>query len=160
SASGFYMAHLGHINMLHAAAWMPLVIWAVDALRARSSAGWIAVGSLAIACTAFAGHPQMLVYELGLAAAVAVAHLVTAGARRKMFLRDVGAMLALGIALASVQLPPAAQLARESVRDEMPFRAFVEFSFPPKELLRLLFPYLYGSYASSPFRAEYFGSWS
>ena len=161
SMSGFFVAQLGHINMLHTVAWLPLVVWSIDELRRGSGPGWIAVGSLSIACAALAGHPQMLLYTLGLSGAFAAAHVVAAGGRRWRLLRDLGAMFGAGLAMAAVQLLPTYLLAGETVRSEISYEQFVEFSFPPSELLRLLFPYAYGSYSvESSFRVPYFGAWS
>lgn len=161
SMSGFFVAQLGHINMLHTVAWLPLVIWSVDELRRGSGPGWIAVGSLSIACAALAGHPQMLLYTLGLSGTFAAAHVVAAGERRWRLLRDLGAMFGAGLAMAAVQLLPSYLLAGETIRSELSYETFVQFSFPPSELLRLLFPYAYGNYSvGSFFGVPYFGGWS
>jgi hypothetical protein len=161
SMSGFFVAQLGHVNMLHTVAWLPLVVWSVDELRRGSGPGWIAVGSLSIACAALAGHPQMLLYTLGLSGAFAAAHVAAAGERRWRLLRDLGAMFGAGLAVAAVQLLPSYLLAGETIRSEISYETFVEFSFPPSELPRLLFPFAYGHYSTgSFFGVPYFGGWS
>src|SRR5256886_707795 len=69
--SGFFIAHIGHTNMIQAASllpWIPLAIdgYAVTGRRSRA----LAIATL-VALTTFAGHPQPLAYSLLLAATYA-----------------------------------------------------------------------------------------
>ena len=64
--SGFMMASLGHATIVHAAAWMPLLIWSLESLVGGFKVLWVVVGTVAAACSLLAGHPQISVYSLGL----------------------------------------------------------------------------------------------
>jgi hypothetical protein len=65
--SGFMVAHLGHLTMLEAATWFPLVLLATNqaARRNRGVAGWrwsVTVG-LFLAVSLLAGHFQLFLYN-------------------------------------------------------------------------------------------------
>ena len=61
---GFMIAHLGHAAVVHTTAWLPLIVWSYSELstRSRFSRAWFVTATLAIACAAVAGHPQMFTY--------------------------------------------------------------------------------------------------
>ena len=46
--SGFAIAHLDHVSMLHAIAWLPLWIWALEELRRAEAVFWLPIGAGAI----------------------------------------------------------------------------------------------------------------
>ena len=159
SMSGFFMAHLGHTTMVHTAAWMPLLLWALERMRRSGSPGWVLLASVAVAACAVAGHPQMLCYTLmaGAAYAVVVARSAVRGRRR--YYRTSLMALMVGLGLAAVQLLPAAELAALSQRATMDFAGFVSFALPWRESVQLLFPYLFGSAPVNAYHVPYFGTW-
>src|SRR6516225_7224458 len=65
--SGFMIAHMGHTAIIHTAAWLPLIIWAVEELRHKFSRAWLCIGACAVSCCMLGGHPQPFVYSLGIA---------------------------------------------------------------------------------------------
>ena len=157
--SGFFMAHLTHTNMIHAAAWMPLVIWALEKLRVRPYGGWLVALAIGVAFSALAGHTQIFVYTLILAAAYALFR----GWRAPRWWRYYAVSLAgavLGIWLAAVMLLPALELTQESVRPRLSYSEFVTGSLPWNHLLLLFFPYLFGGTQQHFYDALYFGRWS
>jgi hypothetical protein len=159
SMSGFFMAHLGHTSMIHAAAWLPLVLWALEEMRHARSTAWLLVESLAIASFALAGHPQMLIYGLGLGAAYVVV-LSGAAATGSWYPRASLIAASIGLGLAAVQIVPTAELWRLSPRLHMGFKEFVSFALPGNESVRLLFPHIFGSPVSGLYKGPYFGSWN
>src|SRR5262245_11696803 len=53
-----------HINIVHASAWLPLIVLAIDRLLLGGSTRWMAVGAVAIANCFLAGHPQPILYAV------------------------------------------------------------------------------------------------
>jgi hypothetical protein len=155
---GFMMAHLGHTSMIHTAVWMPLFLWSLEELRGKLSFGWFAVACFAITFSVFAGHPQILVYTLGVGTLyVLVRGISGAGTGRWQYYGLYSMILVFGIILAAIQLLPSAELKDLGMRSKMNFEVFNECSLPPYQGLALFFPYLLGGTAGSmyPF---YFGS--
>lgn len=157
--SGFMMAHLGHTAIIHAALWLPLVIWSLEKLRSGPSAPWFAATVVSVACSVLGGHLQVSVYVIVLASAYAVCLGLTATPGRLRYLITVVAVLTLGWALAAVQLLPTMELAGLSVRAKMVFEDFVSQSVPRFQIVQLLFPYVFGGAPLSPYGVPYFGEW-
>jgi Bacterial membrane protein YfhO len=157
--SGFMMAHLGHTMIIHATAWIPIIMWALERLRQRLAGRWLVVGSCAVAASALAGHPQMLVYGLGLAGVYALVMGWPLGARRWRYYAWCCGLVLLGIAASAIQLVPTVELTTFSVRDELQFSEFMSYSLPITQIPGLWFPYLFGGHAGSPYQS-YFGEWN
>lgn len=160
---GFMVAHIGHAAVIHAAAWIPLVIWSFEMLarrRERLSGSWFAIATLAIACAALAGHPQIFTYTLMLGASFAVYRGSTAQAGRWRYYFASAATFALGIGLAAVQLVPTAELARLSLRASLTYEEFNAYQLPLKQVPMLLLPLLYGGAPGTFYRIPYFGEWA
>jgi hypothetical protein len=162
SMSGFMMAHLGHTTMIHAAAWMPLFICAIERLRHRFSRFWWAIGVLALACCFLGGHPQMILYMMGMGFFYALFLGGQAVSGRWQYYRWIAGIFVVGLGLCAIQILPTAELSRLSLRSTMTFDEFSSFSFPKKQTLQLLFPYLFGSGYESPYGAfaPYWGEWN
>ncbi|MBW4540341.1 MAG: YfhO family protein [Myxacorys chilensis ATA2-1-KO14] len=166
--SGFMIAHLYHTTMIHAAAWIPLIIWALDRLRYRFDKFWFGVGTISVACCFLSGHPQISVYGIGLTIAYGIVFGWTAPHGRWKYYRLASGIFSLGILLSSIQLIPTVQLAPLSLRSEMTFQNFVGFSLPAWQAGLLLFPYLTGKFVhsaapdSSPslYKIAYWGEWN
>lgn len=160
--SGFMMVHLGHTAMVHSAAWIPLIIWSLEELRGKFTGQWLVIGSLAIACSILAGHPQISVYSFVLAIVYALVLGGQALIGRWNYYKAFLGVTVLGIALGAIQTIPTAELASLGLRPDMTFEEFNSFSLPPVEAIKLIFPYILG--ASHPvswlYNIPYFGSWN
>src|SRR5262249_18592346 len=108
--SGFMIGHLGHTNVIHGAAWTPLLVWVLEELRRRVTPGWVAALAAATAGGLTAGHPQIPFYALLLGGAYAAALGWTAPAGRRRFGAAALGGVGLGLALAGVLLVPMAEL--------------------------------------------------
>lgn len=150
--SGFMMAHLGHTSMVHAAAWLPLWLWALEKLRHQLSARWFAVAVFAITNSVLAGHPQITVYSIGLSAAYVFIMGWNTVKRWNYYIFYILALV-LGLGLSAIQLLPTAELIELGVRAKLSFTEFVSFSISLKETIVLIFPYIFGGgYNSAYFR--------
>jgi hypothetical protein len=156
--SGFLLAHLGHTSIIHGAAWIPVVLWPLERLRQRRAPGWLIIAALAVANCIVGGHPQMWAYGLGLAAAYAAVVGWSAPSGRGWFYSCSTFVFVVGIGLAAVQLLPAVELIAETDRGETSYSTFSAYALPARELLRLLFPNLYGPIAWDAARVPFFGA--
>lgn len=144
SMSGFMMSHMGHAPIIHSAAWLPLMIWALEELRRKIFAGWFVIAALALANCALAGHPQIALYSAGLSAAyVLVLGGSAAAGRWKYYLVCATAALC-GLGLSAIQIIPTAQLGAFSVRAHPDYLLFISYALRRIQLVSLLFPYVFG----------------
>lgn len=156
--SGFWVGHLEHLAVIQVAALLPWLLWAIERFR-RTLATRFAIAAMAVlTLQIFAGHPQTLVF--GLLLAVPYALFRGAGLRvgeGGLYFRQLGCALALGFGLALLQLVPAFELLLHSQRQAMPYDALVATALSPKQLLSLLFPFLFGAPPSAWFPTPYWG---
>lgn len=140
--SGFMVAHMGHYNMLAAAAWAPLVgMLLVRALR-TDRVEWAALGGGTFALALLAGHVQTALY---LALALGLVWVAAAARRRSTArLASLPLLLVVGAAAAAVLLVPAFELTRLSIRSEISYAQAAEFAASPLGLLTFLVPQLFG----------------
>ena len=148
---GFMIGHLGHYDIVHAAAWTPFVFWAFIAQRQTPGMMPIVLGSLAIGLCALGGQPQVLAYTiLFVGAYVLVVGLSDCNRRR--YAMGALASFTLGIGLAAIALLPGMILALQSFRAQASLDYFLAYSIPIWQIpLRLFLPYVVGSSTVPPY---------
>ncbi len=156
---GFMMAHLGHTAIIHAATWIPLIIWSLEMLRRKFSSLWFAVGCAAVACCVLAGHLQIVVYGLILGGCYGAALGWKAITGRWRYYMAATLVMLIGLGLAALQILPTLELASLSTRTEYVFSDFVSYSFPRQQLVQLLFPGIFGGLSGYGV-PSYFGQWN
>ncbi|HEU4663378.1 MAG TPA: hypothetical protein VFS55_05045 [Dokdonella sp.] len=149
SGGGFMTAHLGHLSIIHAAAWIPLTLWGIEALaRSRSWAPGAAVAS-GVALSFLGGHPQVWVYGLMLACAYAMWRSITLRERLAPpdphLLLRCGVGIVTGIAIAAVQLLPFAEFTGLAARGEWTYADYISFALPTLQVFMGVFPNLFGN---------------
>lgn len=155
---GFMIGHLGHTSMIHAAAWVPLLLWSLEELRQRYSVYWVAISMSAVVMCVLAGHLQIFAYSMMLAAAYVAFFATTAAIGWKRYLLVSALIFASGIGIACVQLFPTLELAPLTPRGEMTFERFNSLALPLYQIPHIIFPYLFGSESPSQiFVTGYFG---
>lgn len=163
SAAGFLVIHLGHVNMVQAAAWIPWMLFAAEGIvrdRGIHRRRAVVAFAAAFALSALAGHPQMLVQGGAFAAAWSLFRVAALPASdRRPALRALSLAAMLGIFGGAVQIAPTVELAQLSVRNRIPFAAFDQFRLPARELPQLLFPFLFGYDSPLWPHVPYFGTW-
>ncbi|MBI1766396.1 MAG: YfhO family protein [Acidobacteria bacterium] len=157
--SGFAVARVIYPGFLHIFALTPWVLYVIEDLRQRPSWRMAALGAVLVAWQLFAAHPQPFAYGALLAGAYALFRLRIAdcGLRTTdvqptihnrqaafLFLRQSALVYLGGVALAAIQVLPAAETARQSVRQDWPFELFTLNSLHPASLLVTLFPFWHG----------------
>jgi hypothetical protein len=128
-----------HLGVLHCAAWLPLMLLALEHLDDARARLWIAIGGVAVACAFLAGHPQPFVYMMYLTLAYALVRGVTEK-RARAYYMSVAAMYALGGLLASIKALPLVEASVYMARQLVNPQQFVSHSNTPAEMLSMLFP--------------------
>ncbi len=157
---GFMMAHLGHITIIHAAAWIPLMLWAAEKQRLHSTPFWFAIACISVTLTVLSGHPQILVYALGLCTLYTGYLGWSLKARRWKYYGQYLTAVIIGLAMASILLFPASEFISQTSRSQMSFDQFVSYSLPPYQIIQLIFPFLFGGLQESFYGFSYFGQWN
>lgn len=164
--SGFMIASAVFPMMVAAAVWAPLILWMIEKiLRGRgfwifrgTAIPWVIIGAIAIGCNILAGHIELTIYTFFTAAWYAAFRFVWQFVRQrrqtgKFPLRWGGVtlmwlllMLALGLALAAIQLIPLYELAADNWRAERSsLETALGFAHPPRDFLQFLLPNFYGN---------------
>jgi hypothetical protein len=154
--SAILVEHIGHTNILHTAALLPWVLWAIDVYAATGSRKRGVVLAALLALQMFAGHQQTFVYSLLLVTAYAIVMAITDIRLRRRYLSSL-AFIAAGVFLAAVQILPTFELLRNSLRATATYEFFGLFSMPPYFVLTFLAPYVLGGGNGFLFRAPYTG---
>lgn len=163
SGGGFMTAHLGHLSIIHAAAWVPAMLWALSCLRGSRS-GWpVVLGAFAVAMCIYGGHPQVSIIGLLLAGCYGVHEIAFAsaqGGRREglRVLAAVTAIFVLGLALGAPALLPLLDVSKEGVRAVWSVADFNSYSHQPGSLRILFFPNLFGAHGASGYGQNTSGS--
>ena len=155
-ASGFMLAHFQHVNIIIAASWIPWLMLCVEWIWKETSLRAWAFGTIVVGLQILGGHIQIVAYGLLLAAAYTAFHILNAWRDHKRldraFVRAmvlpcalIAGMVALGIALASVQIIPTYELINFTQRGgRISYEFATSFSLPPERLVTLLAPYFFG----------------
>src|SRR5215212_6764642 len=151
SVNGFMIAHLEHPNLIVGAAWLPLLLLAVEhGLGGRPLAG--ALGMVAVlGMTLLGGHPDLFLMGALLAGLMVLLHPlrgIVRARRVREVLPPVGMLTGgylLGLALAAAQLLPTLGLARIAWQRHGASVGFQDtWSLKPLQFLVQLLPDLYG----------------
>ncbi|HEU5318060.1 MAG TPA: YfhO family protein [Chloroflexota bacterium] len=133
AGGGFFGAHMGHLNQVHAGVWLPWIalaqfslargLGAADTALTRhavvASGGWIAAGGAAVALQLSAGHTQEAYYSILSLALLALGFTVLPprwAPDRRAHLPAFALVVANGALLAAAQLVPTVELSGLSYR--------------------------------------------
>jgi hypothetical protein len=157
SAPYFLHVPAGHLNILCALAWVPLLFLALDEWLASRRPIWCLVGMLAVAMQILSGHPQYAYFAAFAAGGYALLRLI--GERRDRRAAAAAGLLSFyagGALLAAVQLLAGVQATAETVRSQpLPFQFAASFNFPPENLVTFVAPGFFGDVTHQP----YWGRW-
>ncbi|MFN8498300.1 MAG: hypothetical protein U0641_10625 [Anaerolineae bacterium] len=175
--SQLFLVNPVHPMILAGMAWLSLILLALERVfeRAQSGAGltiglaaWLAVGAGAIGCVFLAGHVEIALYTLLVAAYYGAARLVVAFLgrgpdRARRLARGAGAMGAmavLGIGLAAVQILPLYELVSQNFRQAAASLAEVRgYAFPARHILAFLMPDIFGNPSHHGYFDIFQGAW-
>ncbi len=141
----------GHMPPVCAMPWAAAILWALDGLIEKPSAGWALAGAACVGLQILAGNPQF-VYYTGLAALIYGGLRLRDCPRPGAGLAGLAAVYAGGAALAAVQILPGLAAARESVRGGGVAREFAaQFALPWENFLTFLVPGVFGDLTAVPY---------
>jgi len=153
---GFLVGQISHINIVHTAAMLPWVLWALERYASSGSRTRAGVLAVLVALQVFAGHQQTSAYSLMLVAAYAIVMALADRQTRNRYLSALAFTL-IGLLLAAVQIVPTFELLRNSPRVTATYDYFVSFSMPRRFVSSFLAPYVMGGGDGRLFRAPYIG---
>jgi len=154
---GPYFLHVyaGHLSLLYAIAWTPLVLASVDRWIQTQANGWLLLGMLAVALQIFAGDMQAVFYT-AVAATLWLAFALFKAEQRPRILLGFGIAYIGAATLGAVQLLTTFQAVSESVRSHgISYRFASEISLAPENFLTLVAPGFFGDTGS----VAYWGRW-
>jgi hypothetical protein len=156
--SGFLIGQIGHTNILHTAALLPWLLWAVDGYGASGKRSRGLLLAVLVAVQVFAGHQQTFIYALLVVAAYALVMWANHAPKqsRARYLWTL-VFIAAGMALAAVQILPTLELLRNSLRSDASYDFFTSFSMPARFVWTFFAPYVVGGGDGRLFRAPYVG---
>ena len=172
--SGFLIGQIGHTNILHTAALLPWLLWAIDGYGATGKRSRGVLLAAIIATQVFAGHQQTFAYALLVAAVYAVVMWISHSRRTSQparsaepaspafdlnghaYLRSL-VLIVAGLLLAAVQILPTLELLRNSMRADASYDFFTSFSLPRRFLWTFFAPFVVGGGDGNLFRAPYVG---
>lgn len=149
--SDLYVIHVGNLNIIATATWLPLALLcfrrALDE-RAHARWGWVAWSGIVLGTAALVGHAQMFLYvciALGLYTVFQIFE------RRREGWTVIGVLIGklalcglIAFGLSALTLIPAFDLPQYTVRAEMNYPDASEFAIPPAGLLGILMPGFWG----------------
>jgi hypothetical protein len=175
---GYQISELRHVQIIQTAAWLPLLLYFVEALRHRTKWATLQISLMAAtsALTILAGHPQTASYIF----VATVAYAAFAGSRKRdsdktdsgernsgkaanlknalIITTLSSAAILLGACIAAVQLLPSYELSQQSVRTTFGYKDFLVGELEPMQILGFIMPYLlggnFGSLEGLPFSEQ------
>ncbi len=167
SFGGFMIAHIGHTSRIAAAAWLPLVLLAIEKLHQENKWRWVCLGALFIFLQFVAGEPQMLFFTALVSGLYVMFSLIfrEQHVARWRFVLNGAIMACCGVLFSFVLLLPARELQAQGSRANIAYEHFSAFSLPPQQTLAFIFPYFFGGAAKSPYLqsssgTSFWGEWT
>lgn len=149
----FFHIYPGHLSILTTMTWLPLLFMGVEAFLRNRKMKYALLSGISLALAALAGHPQYLFYSLIAVTLYFVFSLALTKTLREApyFLAGFGLLIITGLSLSAVQLSPAIELARYSVREALSYQWVSTFSLAPEDLVTLLLPDFFGDLLAVPY---------
>jgi hypothetical protein len=148
------ITHIGNLNLIAVAAWLPLILALYARGLSERRASWIIGSGAVLAAALLAGHAQMTAITLVGLSAVAVWQIVMAQHRRGRVLSLALLAPLIAFGLTALQLLPALEMTRYSLRAGLSYEEATAFSLPPAALASTFSPLLFGRGA-----VEFWGPW-
>lgn len=155
--SGSMIAELRHAPVVHSLFYMLAILYVMEKLSKRHSFFWLFSGVALLGLCVLNGHMQFVAYILALMVLYAVFRSFTMKEGQSVFLINVLAIIASGLAIGAVQILPTWELTKFSVRSKFAFIDFLSYCCHPIQAIGLSTPFALGSINSTFFKIPYFG---
>lgn len=149
-SNGFVTAHLQHLNILVALAWLPLILFCLEKYWQSRRLFYLVLGSLALGLQILGGHTQIVLYGAlawGSYVVVAVIGEYRASGKKSLLGNLLAPLLVAlgGLGLAAIFLIPFAELTAFTARAEhVTYEYATTFSLEPARLVTFVLPYFFG----------------
>ncbi len=150
--SGFILGRLSFVMYVEALAWVPLVFYLIECIRASSSWNTVGLGSLVLCVFFLAGAHQLYLYTMLLCITyiIFLAAGTPAGRPLTVLLTRSAIFFFLGFLLCVFNILPIMEMIRsQQLRQHIEYSYFTAFSLPPRQLLCLVFPFAFGPLAGN-----------
>jgi len=153
--------YAGHLAILNAIMWLPLILLLSEAFISTKHFLYATLGGVAVAFNILAGQPQ---YSFYTAIAVFVYFIIRVIQEfnnhwdwKSVGYRISGFMIIYitGFLLSAIQLLPACEMTQHSVRHTLSYEWVGHFSFPPENFLTLFIPEFFGNLVKTPYWGRY-----
>ncbi len=154
--SDVFVTHIGNLNLIAVAAWMPLVFGLfARGLRDRRTGLTLGAG-VVFANALLAGHAQMTAITFIGLIAIAVWQIIVASNWRDRIkvMGLAAAALIVTFGLTAIQLLPSLEMTRYSLRSGLSYEEATAYSLPPVALASIFSPLLFGRGA-----VGFWGTW-
>ena len=159
--SGVMLGHIGHFNQIHAAAWVPLVLYGLQLTREGLYRPGALVSAFAFALMWLAGHPQVPVYTAYLSAALIGGGLLIDRPPQAVVLarlRWSAFGMIVGLGIAAISILPMVELGELSRRSQSNWEVYISKALPPWQLLAIALPFAFGGvWSDGSMPVPYFG---
>ena len=153
--TSFLRVFAGHTPNLATAAWVPLLLLAIDKLFEKPSLGWVLTGGISVTLQILAGHPQYVFYTFVAVVVYTVLLLSQRGSSPRdslVFVSCLAGVYFMAACLSAVQLLTGLDAASEGIRSgRVPYEFAASFSLAPEHLLTFLSPSLFGDEFACPY---------
>src|SRR5512143_2111925 len=154
--SDVYVTHIGNLNLIAAAAWLPLAFGLFVHGLYKRQAGKVIGSGIIFGLALLAGHAQMSIITLFGLGLIALWQILIAATWRDRS-RIIGLsllMLVVAFGLTAMQLLPSIEMTRYSLRSGLTLDEATAFSLPPTALASIFSPWLFGRGA-----IDFWGPW-
>jgi hypothetical protein len=149
----FLHIYSGHLSNLSTMPWLPLHFMGIEAFLRNKRLKYVLLSAVPLALQLCAGHPQYLFYSMIAVSLYFVIGLWLRAKPREMpyFITGFFLFIVSGTALSAVQLLPALELTRYSVREALTYEWISTFSLPPENVITAFFPSFFGDFLVVPY---------
>lgn len=155
--AGPYFLHIysGHIPLICASAWNPLILFSIDSFFEERSRKWVFAGIFAVSMQILSGFPQVVFFTF-IAVVLYSSLKIFKSEKRLLLCIGIFSIYAGGACLSAVQLLPGLDSSGETARASgVSYEFAATFSFPPENIITLVAPGFFGDMANFP----YWGRW-
>ena len=159
--SGAMISHRSHPNIIYGMVWIPLILLFLEKYRKSKRIEFVLIASIFYSISFFGSHPQIFLYSsMIILIFIFYYAFIYNGWKNYSFLFSL-IIFVVGFLIISVQSIPIYELIKNSSRASLDYNYFSSFSFSPKMLPVLFFPFIFGNpfyqFQNVP---TYFGSWN
>jgi hypothetical protein len=157
--SGAFITNATFPQIIGVAAWIPVLLAIAELVVQRGRASlWLWIGgTLAVATQFLAGQPEISIYALLMMAAYVAPRLVMSGKMATWAAVHITSLVAVGAALAAVQLLPTLEAVNNNMRTGVRSATdLATFAWPLPQLWTFLLPDLFGN----PTHRQWLDIWS